>query len=382
MQVRIVSEQRPESAAEAADWLEQWLAPFVGHEKLSTVAAPTLERALARAALAKKPRDMPTHRLVLARTGGAFFANAVATLRVGAGSQPGAELELELNQELELAEVEVALTKSLRAAITTRAWAGQQAWAVDGFNVFSFQRNVRAGRLPKGASSTVVGSGVLIRACELGASETQQRESVRALVSALASPEPIAASFGDGRPADVAPVASSAQLVVPPQVSQPARVVQSVVNLDETAPIPASYAGPVPLPFTGSLSQEQVDALFQVSKRAAGSAKAQPNPDETVMLPPVEVAHREGGTLREKFTPVAVPILSMDEYAALRAALLVHGEEHLPTLTRYGLVSVEARELLRQRFNAAFQRDESLRERFVVTMQEQVRLLRAKGGGL
>ncbi len=70
--------------------------------------------------------------------------------------------------------------------------------------------------------------------------------------------------------------------------------------------------------------------------------------------------------------------LTIDEYAELRAHLLVFGENHEPTLKRFGLLSEASRELLKLRFLSAFSTDDALRDRFVAKMQQLAAELRAK----
>ena len=145
-------------------------------------------------------------------------------------------------------------------------------------------------------------------------------------------------------------------------------------NPDETLPITGPVKVDDVLPFSGSTGDETLQALFRSPSPAAlaPSAGSDALMDETVMLPPTA-----GSASRGPAAP-AIPVMTVERYAELRAHLLVLGEDHEPTLQRFGLGSRDARELLKLRFVSMFAADVALRDRFVVRMQELAADLRRK----
>jgi hypothetical protein len=173
--------------------------------------------------------------------------------------------------------------------------------------------------------------------------------------------------------------AAAAATVPPlPETPSPDRVLAALgVSVDDTLPIPIKVVS-LGLPFAGSLSAEEVTARAAAATPPRAPAE-NVNVDETVMLPKQTTAVVVGQALRERLAPKAIPILSMDEYAEFRAGLAVFGPDHAPTMARFGVGDKMVAEILRQRFAAAFSRDDRLRERFVARLQECVAALRAGG---
>jgi len=84
------------------------------------------------------------------------------------------------------------------------------------------------------------------------------------------------------------------------------------------------------------------------------------------------------GSFRDQLGTLAVPLLSLDEYAELRARLTVYGETHAPTLARFGVTLEQVREALRRRFADYFQRDKAAQAQFIAAMQVAVTRVRAE----
>jgi hypothetical protein len=128
----------------------------------------------------------------------------------------------------------------------------------------------------------------------------------------------------------------------------------------------------VPLPFGGTLSRE---ALEEMLSRSAPGAAREPShqgladASETALLPQLTLVATTSGTFRDQLGAVAVPAMSLEDYAELRARLTVFGESHEPTLKRFGVVAHEAREALRTQFAEQFKRDAQAQERFLAAMQ-------------
>ncbi len=128
----------------------------------------------------------------------------------------------------------------------------------------------------------------------------------------------------------------------------------------------------VSLPFEGSLSREALQEML--SRPAPAPAPEQSDhvssaAHETALLPQLTLVAATSGTFRDRLAAIVVPVMSLEDYAELRARLTVFGETHEPTLKRYGVVASEARDALRAQFAEQFQRDASLQERFLTAMQ-------------
>ncbi|MBL8742280.1 MAG: hypothetical protein JNK04_14325 [Myxococcales bacterium] len=139
---------------------------------------------------------------------------------------------------------------------------------------------------------------------------------------------------------------------------------------DETLPIPAPFAAKPAIPFTGSTPPEKVAQMFDPVEPRARSPE--PGPDETALTPIADFVMPKTGTFRDQLVPLVVPILSLDEYAELRARLTVYGEDHAETLTRFGVASPQVHEAQRARFSEYFLRDPSAQAAFLKAMQSAI----------
>ena len=86
------------------------------------------------------------------------------------------------------------------------------------------------------------------------------------------------------------------------------------------------------------------------------------------------------GTFRDQLGSLVVPVLTLEEYAELRARLTIFGEGDELTLKRFGVSSSEIREALRMQFNEQFQRDPSAQQRFLSAMQLAMARARSERG--
>ncbi|MBK6514942.1 MAG: hypothetical protein IPG04_12650 [Polyangiaceae bacterium] len=148
----------------------------------------------------------------------------------------------------------------------------------------------------------------------------------------------------------------------------------ALVDQDETLPIPTSLATRPALPFAGMTSLERLAWLS--SERGPSTIPEDANPDETLPIP--RSAPSPGtGTFRDRLGAVEVPVLSLDEYVELRARLLVCGEDHAPTLARFGVLVRPVHAALKARFAEYFERAPEARAAFVDALAARVAELRA-----
>ncbi len=181
-------------------------------------------------------------------------------------------------------------------------------------------------------------------------------------------------------PESVAPqvvrLQASFQLAAPTPPGPP-----TLADPDETLPIPPPFSPGRGVPFSGTRSPQELAVMLGPSQP---EPPAQPGDGETALLPRLELVAAQTGSFRDQLTPVAIPVLSVGEYAELRARLTVYGEAHAPTLARFGVTAEAVRDALRKRFAEYFQRDQAAQTQFIAIMQEaisRVRTERATAGG-
>jgi hypothetical protein len=172
-----------------------------------------------------------------------------------------------------------------------------------------------------------------------------------------------------GRPAVEEPESSHAvEAAVPTYLRaevQPG--VEAAADPDATQ-VPVTPAAPT-LPFRGSLSQEALAELLSRPLPPKGpDTPGSGGVEETALLPQLTLVAAGSGTFRDKLGAVAVPPLTVEEYAELRARLTVFGAAHAETLERFGVAAAEVREALRAAFNERFQKDADLQQRFLSAM--------------
>ncbi len=174
-----------------------------------------------------------------------------------------------------------------------------------------------------------------------------------------------------GRPAVEEPASSRAvDTAVPTYLrAEVQQGVEAPPALDPDATqAPVAPAAPT-LPFQGSLSKEALAELLSRPMPPKGTdTPAAGNVEETALLPQLTLVAAGSGTFRDKLGAVAVPPLTVEEYAELRARLTVFGATHAETLERFGVAAAEVREALRAAFNERFQKDAELQQRFLSAM--------------
>jgi hypothetical protein len=74
------------------------------------------------------------------------------------------------------------------------------------------------------------------------------------------------------------------------------------------------------------------------------------------------------------------PALTLEEYATLRAHLIVKGEEDPETWKQFGIASPAIKEALQTRFATRFREDREAQGRFVELVRRMVEELRARHG--
>jgi hypothetical protein len=196
-----------------------------------------------------------------------------------------------------------------------------------------------------------------------------------------APPAPVAPSMGDETVIGGAPTAKplpfEGQLREPPaarpvqaspdaggtvMVPIPEAVRAAVARLLERDPdatqLPVPNDAPV-VPFSGTSSPERI-------REIAGPPDRTPSDDagETVMMPAPAAAR--DAVLR------AQNDLALREYAALRAALSVHGEDNADVLAQFKLTPASKREL-QERYFDLFRTEPEVRERFEELLREETR---------
>lgn len=173
--------------------------------------------------------------------------------------------------------------------------------------------------------------------------------------------------------APAAPASPTAPTELPSYMRQRSEA-SSMADPDATLPIPAPGTGAPALPFSPASSNRH--ALESI--KTGPAAPTDPGSGETALLPQVELTSLATGTFRDRLAPLVVPILSLEEYAEARARLTVYGEDHAPTLARFGITSPDVRDALRARFADYFKRDPEAQGRFLSAMQLAIGRVRAE----
>jgi hypothetical protein len=97
------------------------------------------------------------------------------------------------------------------------------------------------------------------------------------------------------------------------------------------------------------------------------------------LAPPVDPP--PGARLPRSANPLVVPDLSLADYAALRAHLMVRGEEDPETWKHFGVTSPAVKQALQDHFAARFRQDPGAQAQFVDRMKTLVAELRARATG-
>jgi hypothetical protein len=342
------------SLSATATVFSQWLCSLTAEPEHNLKSA-AIERELVRGTLLPLPGKSATTTYL-------FAMKAVVPFLALRGSVNPPELRLRLLTERSPLEIAPTFIEACSRCAPSRAWVGEPGIARSGASRLTWIGTAENFALPEGAQWVERRATWGIVQAH-GTAPADVRRGVDAVVAAFRrSSQPIEPK-AESRGAQVEPV--------------PPAPVPLPTNVDETLPIPVKFVS-LGLPFSGSLSAEEVTARAAAATPPRAPAE-DVNVDETVMLPKQTTSVVVGQGLRERLAPKAIPILSMDEYAEFRAGLTVFGPDHAPTMARFGVGDKMVAEILRQRFAAAFSRDDGLRERFVARLQECVAALR--GGG-
>lgn len=216
------------------------------------------------------------------------------------------------------------------------------------------------------AAGAAGGGWVRAHASGLDATEDDALESIRLLGAALARIDmaehreryPSDTSRTVGTSSAAAPALAPGAVAVAATTAMKAAADQNrIASLDPDATaMPFANSAPV-LPFQGKLSEEEARARYQAPigqrpAREVGAPGYETMPtDETVALPiPAGV--------RESFGPVDAPApMQLEQYAALRAQLTLHGETNSAVFREFGIRSEAEKEGLQRYWFARFQSD-------------------------
>ncbi|NUP13054.1 MAG: hypothetical protein HOW73_44000 [Polyangiaceae bacterium] len=147
-------------------------------------------------------------------------------------------------------------------------------------------------------------------------------------------------------------------------------------NPDETAMVASPLVNRPALPFQGNTSPERLAEL--TASAAPGPASEQSRGidlDETLPMPPPAAA-KPTGTFRDQLGAATPPLLSLDEYAELRARLSIYGEDDPETLKRFNVTSRAMNGALKGRFSEYFRRDPEAQKKFLEAVREKIATLR------
>ncbi|MEP7121282.1 MAG: hypothetical protein ABJE95_10250 [Byssovorax sp.] len=98
-------------------------------------------------------------------------------------------------------------------------------------------------------------------------------------------------------------------------------------------------------------------------------------------LPGVQVTPLPGARMPPGANPLVVPDLSLADYAALRAHLMVRGEEDPATWKQFGVTSPAVKQALQDHFAARFRQEPAKQAQFVDRLRTLVAELRARATG-
>jgi len=112
--------------------------------------------------------------------------------------------------------------------------------------------------------------------------------------------------------------------------------------------------------------------------KLALAARAAPLPGVQVAPP---VGPLPGARMPPGASPLVVPDLSLADYSAFRAHLMVRGEEDPATWKQFGVTSPAVKQALQDHFAARFRQDPAAQTRFVDRMKTLVAELRARATG-
>ena len=345
-----------------------------------------------------------SHMLALQRSRGQVAPDGFIRLALGERKGPPASLELRINQG-GLGLGEQALRDAFEALVLAwnadRAWLGPRAPASRRIGWLTYVR-ARVPAVTKPSKLEAVLGGSLLTAHDEPAGSEHPSALAGFEQVSLALDRASASARDDGTGRRTVPPATAhpplmqlapieAKPLVPDAVASevapitPARVPVANTrahgaggageNSDETLPFVALGPFAPATPFSGTTTPERL-AQLKAAAPARQAADENQEVSETLLIKSPFAAHTDsGGALGARITPVAVPILSLDEYAKFRALLRARGEEHEPTWREFGVLSRAAKDALQARFAAHFQRDPRAQSEFVALVDKHVRQL-------
>jgi len=199
-----------------------------------------------------------------------------------------------------------------------------------------------------------------------------QRDALRAWLKrgdALQAPEPVAPrspAKAVAVPSYLKALASAPEPLAPPVAAPPPAVTSPKFDPDETLPISASTAGSQTLPFQGTTTPERLREMMPPPSGPAADAGA-------------TIGIADAGEARDLVAAIRrVHAITLDEYARIRAALVVATESEAEIWSRAGLPAVEDQERLRKRFFDRFQDEPEVRSQFERKLRDAVRKLRGR----
>ena len=190
------------------------------------------------------------------------------------------------------------------------------------------------------------------------------------VIGGVPSPMPLPFAGRLGGPPPASPVTRSPDAGGTVMAPLPEEVRAALVRLIEPDPdttqLPVPNSRPV-VPFSGTSTPGQM-------REIAGPPVVTPSDEAgaTVMMPVPREAN--------KAVELAQSDLTLQEYAALRAALSVYGEESAEVLSRFGLTPAR-KQLVQEGYFELFRTDPALREQFASLLREEMRRLNQGTGG-
>ena len=144
-------------------------------------------------------------------------------------------------------------------------------------------------------------------------------------------------------------------------------------DVESTQFLPVLVLGPA-LPFEGSTSLAKLAELKRDAAIVDGAAPtSDDDPQETLEIRSPLLQESAGtGTFRDAISPIAVPVLTTEQYAQLQAKLSVRGEAHEPTWREFQISSSAVKRALVARFDAYFAREPQAREDFAKRFEQLV----------
>ena len=155
------------------------------------------------------------------------------------------------------------------------------------------------------------------------------------------------------------------------------RAGRPAVERNQGSPVvraPAAMSGTLPV---GDHSHRP-SMPFAAPRAGDALARAAPLPGVQVVPP---VSPPPGASMLHGANLLVVPELSLADYAALRAHLIVQGEEDPETWKHFGITSPAVKQALQDHFSARFRQDPAAQAQFVDRLKTLVAELRARAAG-